>query len=97
MDKKTFTVAAAIEIPIAFIILSLLLNGKSDWIFYVAWAAFAVVISSVLLFLKNVKDETEKSKIRRNFAIALLAFIIIGVLIIGAVLIAFVIAFSKGI
>ena len=96
MDKKTFTVAAAIEIPIAFIILSLLLNGQSDWIFYVAWAAFAVVVSSVLFFLKNVKDETKKTKIRRNFAFALFTFIIIGALIICAVLVAFVIAFSKG-
>ena len=97
MDKRTFTIASAIEFPIAFVILTLLLNGRSDWIFYVAWAAFVILVSAIIIFLKKTKDETKKSEIRKKIALAFLTFIIVGALIIGAVLIAFVIAFSKGI
>ena len=97
MDKKTFTIAAAIEFPIALVILTLLLNGRSDWIFYVAWAAFAILIAAIIIFLKKTKDETKKAKIRKKIALAFLTFIIGGALIIGAVLMVFIIAFSKGI
>ena len=56
MNKKTFAIAMAIEIPIAFVVLTLLLNNMSDWVFYVAWAIFAVVVSSLFVFLKKQKD-----------------------------------------
>ena len=64
MDKKTFIIAMAIEIPIAFIMLTLLLNGRSDVIFYIAWAAFAAAVLSLFLVLKKIKDEAKKEKIR---------------------------------
>ena len=94
MDKKTFTIAMAVEIPIAFIIFTLLFNGKDDVVFYIAWAAFAIVVTSVLLFLSKIKDEAKKEKIRKNIARAFLSFIIIGALVIAAFLIVFIIAFS---
>ena len=94
MDKKTFTIAMAVETPLAFIILSLLLNGKGEVVFYIAWAAFAIVVSSVLVFLSKIKDEAKKEKIRKYIARAFLSFIIIGALVIAAFLIVFIIAFS---
>ena len=96
MDKRKFNIAMAIEIPIAFIVLTLLLNNRSDVIFYIAWAAYAVVVSAALIFIKKVTDETKKAKLRRKFARMLLAFILIGAAIVVAVVAVFVIAFSLG-
>ena len=97
MNKRTFTVAMAIEIPMAFIVLTLLLNGRSDIIFYIAWALFAVAVSSIFIFLKKTKDEDKKEKLRRKIALSMLFAILGGAAVIICVVLAFVIIYSLGI
>ena len=84
MSKRNFIIASAIEIPIGFIVLTLLLNGSDDIVFYIAWALYAAAVLSVFIFLKKTKDEAKKEKIRRKISIILLAFIIIGALTVAA-------------
>ena len=85
------------ELPIAFIVLNLLLNNRSDEIFYIAWAVFATLVVSVFVFLKKQKDEAKKEKLRKRIAKAFLAFILIGALIVAAVIAVFLFAFiSEG-
>lgn len=97
MNKKNFSIAMAVELPIAFIVLNLLLNNRSDEIFYIAWAVFAALVVSVFVFLKKQKDEAKKEKLRKRIAKAFLAFILIGALIVAAVIAVFLFAFiSEG-
>ena len=84
MSKRNFIIASAIEIPIGFIVLTLLLNGSDDIVFYIAWALYAAAVLSVFMILKKTKDEDKKEKIRRKISIILLAFIIIGALTVAA-------------
>ena len=94
MNKRTFIVAMAIEIPMAFIVLTLLLNGRSDIIFYIAWALFAVAISSIFIFLKKTKDENKKEKLRKKIARSMLFAILGGAAVIICVVVAFVLIYS---
>ena len=94
MNKRNFAIAMAIEVPIAFVVLTLLLNNMSDWIFYVAWAIFAVVVSALFVFLKREKDETKKEKLRRKIALSMLISIIGGAVVVFCVVLFFVIAYS---
>ena len=94
MNKRNFAIAMAIEIPIAFVVLTLLLNNMSDWVFYVAWAIFAVVVSSLFVFLKKQKDETKKEKLRKKIALSFLISILGGAAVIVCVVLFFVIAYS---
>ena len=94
MDKRTFIIASAVEIPIAFIVLTLLLNGRSNAIFFVAWAIFAIVIASIFVFLKKEKDETKKEKLRKKIALSMLIFIIGGAAVIISVVLFFLIVYS---
>ena len=96
MDKRTFAVLMAIEIPVAFIVLSLLLNGRSNIIFYIAWAIFAAVALSVFLFIKKEKDETKKEKLRKKIALSFLIFILGGAAVVVGVILFFFIVFSSG-
>ena len=95
MSKRTFAIVSAIEIPIGFIVLTLLLNGSSDVVFYIAWAIYAAAVLSVFIFLKRIKDETKKEKIRRKIAIILFAFIIICALTIAALIAVLLFMFSS--
>ena len=90
MSKRTFAIVSAIEIPIGFIVLTLLLNGSSDVVFYIAWAIYAAAVLSVFIFLK-----TKKEKIRRKIAIILFALIIIGALTIAALVAVLLFMFSS--
>ena len=96
MDKRTFAIAMAIEIPVAFVVLSLLLNGRSNITFYIAWAIFALVVSLLFVFIKKEKDETKKEKLRRKIALSMLISIIGGAVIVVGVVLFFVIAYSLG-
>ena len=87
MNKRTFIVAMAIEIPMAFVVLTLLLNGRSDIIFYIAWALFAVAISSIFIFLKKTKDEDKKEKLRKKIARSMLFAILGGAAVIICVVV----------
>ena len=93
MDKRTFAVAMAIEIPVAFVVLSLLLNGRSNAIFYIAWAIFAVVVSLVFVFIKKEKDEAKKEKLRKKTALSFLIFILGGAAVVVCVVLFFLIAY----
>lgn len=94
MNKRNFAIAMAIEIPVAFVVLTLLLNNQSDIIFYIAWALFAVAVLSLFVFLKREKDETKKEKLRKKIALSFLISIIGGAAVIVCVVLAFIIIFS---
>ena len=94
MDKRTFIIAMAIEIPVAFVVLTLLLNNMSDWVFYTAWALFAVGVFSIFAFLKKEKDEEKKEKLRKKIARTIFISILGGAVIIVCVVLTFVVFYS---
>ena len=60
MDKRTFTVAMAVEIPIAFIVMTLLLNGSNSVVFFIAWAIFAAAVLALFIYLRKKKMKKRK-------------------------------------